>query len=128
MSFNNFFSDDDDSHKKHDSENEEFYKILNKEIYKSIRQNIEQGNKGCFYELPIFRYGQAIGNVRRMVSVVQKKLSSEHIDVVLIHDGPFIFINWQDVSEATVRNRHKYGESSEDALVNKYRQMFPKKK
>lgn len=122
MSLHNWFSDDTPKN----NEEEDFHKVLSKEIFKTIRHNIAMGNKGCFFELPIFRFGQAIGNVTRMMQVLQKKLTPEQIDIILIDEGPFVFINWQDVCESTIRNRQKYGETSEDALINKYRQMFRK--
>lgn len=101
---------------------DEYYGTIIKNVYSTIQRQVESGNLGCFFELPLFRFGEPLGNPRRMTQKIQECLVKDNIDVVLVQDGPFIFLNWEKAME----NRRKYGTSSSsnlssDQMADKYR-------
>ncbi len=100
---------------------DEYYGTIFKSVYSTIEQEVENGNLGCFFELPLFRFGEPLGNPIRMTQKIQEGLVKDNIEVTLVQNGPFIFLNWEQAME----NRRKYGTSSKnlssDQLADKYR-------
>lgn len=101
---------------------DEYYGTIIQNVYSTIEREIENGNLGCFFELPLFRFGEPLGNPIRMTQKIQESLMKDNIDVELIQNGPFIILNWQKAME----NRRKYGTSNSshlnsDQLADKYR-------
>ena len=111
-----------------ENESDEFYKSILEEVYKKIKMSINEGDKGCFFELPVFRFGMAIGNIQMMTARIQKQLQKENMNVHLVKEGmALIFIDWQQISERTISNRLRYGENTKDDMIDKYKEMLGKK-
>lgn len=99
-----------------------FYEPIMHSVYKTIQDHVEKGQKGAFYELPLFRFGEPLGNPIRMTQKIQEKLANEKIRVELIGDGPYIFLSWQE----TMEYRARFGCSPNvqlngDQMVDKYK-------
>ena len=101
---------------------DEYYGTILKSVFSTIEREVENGNLGCFFELPLFRFGEPLGNPNRMTQKIQECLVKDNIQVTLVQNGPFIFLNW----EQALANRRKYGTSSStnlssDQMAEKYR-------
>jgi hypothetical protein len=101
---------------------DEYYGTIVQSVYSTIEREVENGNLGCFFELPLFRFGEPLGNPVRMTQKIQEILVKDNISVTLVQNGPYIFLNW----EQAMANRRKYGTSSSsnltsDQLADKYR-------
>jgi len=100
-------------------------KILLLNVRQTIKNENQKGNKGCFFELPIYRFGEAVGNAKQMVEKIRRNLAQDDIDIQLINNGPYICLNWEN---SIVANGHETIRLNDDQFINKFRHILSQKK
>lgn len=99
--------------------------ILIANVRKTIQLENKKGNKGCFFELPIYRFGEAVGNAKDMLEKIRRNLANDDIEIKLVNDGPYICLNWQ---HSFVANSDTHRRLNDDQFINKFRNILQKKR
>lgn len=81
---------------KHDQRQKKFYKKTIKSIKQTIHKSIQDNQQKCFYQLPIFTFGEPINDLDNVLLMLKKYLKNENIKLTHIN-GLLVHLDWSKV-------------------------------
>ena len=110
--------------KKRRSE-ERFFRDIMEQIQRTIFFSIEKDEKACFFKIPIFRLGQPVVPMHRIVKHVNDELVIHDIEVKQLGED-HIFLNWSKCSDTGHLTRSLVGKATQNvsalnAMIENYK-------
>ena len=83
---------------KQDQIEKNYYKKMIKSIKSTIVLAIQNNQQKCFYQVPIFSFGEPINDIDYVIKVLKKHLKKEHVKLIQI-EGILIHLDWSKIEK-----------------------------
>lgn len=104
---------------------ETFFNDIITQIERTIFFSIEKDEKATFFKIPLFRLGQPIIPMYRIVNHVEEKLKIHQIEVRQVGDD-HIFLNWSKCSDPSYMTKVMVSKATDNvsalnAMIENYK-------
>lgn len=104
---------------------ERFFKDIMEQIQRTIFFSIEKDEKACFFKIPLFRLGQPVIPIHRIVKHVEDELKIHQINIHQLSDD-HIFLNWSKCSDPEHMTKSMVSKASDNvsalnAMIENYK-------
>jgi hypothetical protein len=104
---------------------ERFFSDIMEQIQRTIFFSIEKDEKACFFKVPLFRLGQPVVPMHRIVQHVDNELKIHQIIVQQLGDD-HIFLNWSRCADPEYMTKSLVSKASDNvsalnAMIDNYK-------
>lgn len=104
---------------------EKFFCDIMEQIQRTIFFSIEKDEKACFFKIPLFRLGQPVVPMYRIVNHVENELKIHQIIVQQLSDD-HIFLNWSKCTDPEYMTKSMVSKATDNvsalnAMIENYK-------